>query len=68
MNFILVSIEQVISVGKRHDNYGKRRHYQPKKKHWYVYFLDEDATFQSKRIHWYEVLNYKRRKVKVIDK
>ena len=66
MKFIRASMEQVISVSKRSNNSGKRRHYQAKNKHWRVYFLDEDGSFRSQRIHWYEVLKYKHKKVKRI--
>ena len=66
MNFIIVSVELVISVGKRYTNGHKRRLYTHPKKYWNVFFYDEYGNFQSKRIHWYEVLKYKRRKVKRI--
>ncbi len=64
-------MEQVISVGKRSSNSSYRRPQEGRKwrkkdlkRHWRVYFLDEDGYLRTKRIHWYEVFWYRRKKVK----
>ncbi len=68
MKFKLVSQEFVVSVGRRHSNSGKRRHFQPKKRYWTVYFYDEGGVFRSKRVSFLKAMYYKTKKVKVIDK
>ena len=55
----------VISVSKRwyHPRSEVRQHGKNgAKKRWFVYYLDEDSRFRSKRIQWYEVLWYKSQK------
>ncbi len=55
----------VISVSKRwyHPRSEVRQHGKNgAKKRWFVFYLDEEGTFRTKRIQWYEVLWYKSQK------
>lgn len=52
----------VISVSKRwyHTRSEVRQHGKNgAKKRWFVFFLDEEGRFRSKRIHWSQVWYYK---------
>ena len=52
----------VQGVSKKHDNNGKRRHYQDKGKHWRLYFYDSDGSFHTKRVSWIQALYWKTKK------
>ena len=49
----------VISVSKAYSHRGNHRHRPNTKKHWYVYYMDEDGKLGSKRISFLESLFYK---------
>ncbi len=61
-------MQYIISVGKRYAQPNKKRLYTNPKRYWNVYFFDENGVFHRKRIKWWQVFSYKRKKVKVIDK
>ncbi len=67
MKFILGNMEYILSVGKRYAQPNKKRLYTNPKKYWNVFFLDENGGFHRKRIKWWQVFGYKRKKVKRIN-
>ena len=53
----------VISVSKAYSHRGYHRHRPNTKKHWYVYYIDEDGRLGTKRVSFLEALIYKSLKV-----
>jgi len=53
----------VISVSKAYSHRGYHRHRPNTKKHWYVYYIDEEGKLGTKRIGFLEVPFYKSLKV-----
>jgi len=53
----------VLSVAKSYSNRGNHRHRQGTKKRWYLYYIDEDGTFKTRRINALEALYYRGKKV-----
>jgi hypothetical protein len=53
----------VLSVAKSYSNRGNHRHRPGTKKRWYLYYIDEDGTFKTRRINALEALYYKGKKV-----
>jgi len=51
----------VISVSKSYIHRGNHRHKRDTKKHWYVYFIDDDGQFKSKRVSSIQAAYYKTR-------
>ena len=49
----------VVSVAKSYSNRGNHVHRQGTKKRWYLYYIDEDGRFRTKRINALEALLYK---------
>lgn len=49
----------VVSVAKSYSNRGNHQHRQGTKKRWYLYYIDEDGKFRTKRINALEALLYK---------
>ncbi len=59
---VLMREQYVISIGKRHDNYGKRYNKRNKHTHWFLYFYDKDGVFHNKRISWIQAMYWKTQK------
>jgi len=53
----------VISVSKSYIHRGNHRHKQNTRKHWHLYYIDDDKKFKSKRISSIEAMYYKARKI-----
>ena len=53
----------VLSVAKSYSNRGNHRHRQGTKKRWYLYFIDEEGNFRTRRINALEALYYRGKKV-----
>ncbi|MGI0040296.1 MAG: hypothetical protein ACREAO_10785 [Nitrososphaera sp.] len=49
----------VVSVAKSYSNRGNHVHRQGTKKRWYLYYIDGDGKFRTKRINALEALLYK---------
>lgn len=49
----------VVSVAKSYSNRGNHQHRPGTKKRWYLYYIDEDGKFRTKRINALEALLYK---------
>ena len=52
----------VVSVAKSYSNRGNHVHRPGTKKRWYLYFIDEDGKFKTKRINALEALYYRGKK------
>jgi hypothetical protein len=52
----------VVSVAKSYSNRGNHVHRQDTKKRWYLYFIDEDGKFKTRRINALEALYYRGKK------
>jgi hypothetical protein len=53
----------VLSVAKSYSNRGNHRHRQGTKKRWYLYYIDEEGNFRTRRINALEALYYRGKKV-----
>jgi hypothetical protein len=53
----------IVSVAKSYSNRGNHVHRPGTKKRWYLYYIDEDGKFRTKRINALEALYYKGKKV-----
>jgi hypothetical protein len=49
----------VVSVAKSYSNRGNHQHRRGTRKRWYLYYIDEDGKFKTKRINAFEALLYK---------
>jgi hypothetical protein len=49
----------VVSVAKSYPDRGNPQHRPGTKKRWYLYYIDEDGKFRTKRINALEALLYK---------
>lgn len=49
----------VISVSKAYSHRGNHRHRKGTKKHWYVYYIDEEGKLRTKKVSFLEALFYK---------
>ncbi|NDB33629.1 MAG: hypothetical protein EB150_10370 [Nitrososphaeria archaeon] len=49
----------VISVSKSYIHRGNHRHRHGTKKHWHMYYVDDDGKFKTKRISSLEAVYYK---------
>jgi len=54
-------MKYVISVSKTYKHRGKHRHNRAKK-HWFVYYYDDDERLQIKQINFLQALYYKTQK------
>lgn len=52
----------VVSVAKSYSNRGNHQHRQGTKKRGYLYFIDEDGNFRTRRINALEALYYRGKK------
>ena len=52
----------VVSVAKSYSNRGNHVHRAGTKKRWYLYYIDEDGKFRTKRINALEALYYRGKK------
>ncbi|MBM2819836.1 MAG: hypothetical protein HW410_1518 [Nitrosarchaeum sp.] len=52
-------MKRVVSVSKTYIHRGKRRHRSNTKKHWFIYYYDEDDKFKSEQVSWIEAQYYK---------
>jgi len=50
-------MKYVISVAKAYKHRGKRQ-YRTAKKHWFVYFYDEEGKMHSKQVNWLQAVYY----------
>lgn len=57
-------MKYVVSVSKTYIHRGKYRHRKSTKKHWYIYYYDEEGNFKTKRVNWFEAMYYKTQKRK----
>ncbi len=55
-------MKYVISVSKTYKHRGNHRHKRAKK-HWFVYYYDEDWKLHCDQINWFQALCYKAKKL-----
>jgi hypothetical protein len=53
----------VLSVAKSYSNRGNHRHRVGTRKRWYLYYIDEEGNFRTRRINALEALYYKGKRV-----
>ncbi|MGQ0794739.1 MAG: hypothetical protein ACT4N5_00955 [Nitrosopumilaceae archaeon] len=49
----------VISVSKAYSHRGNHRHRPNTKKHWYVYYVDDEGRLGTKKVNFLEAMFYK---------
>lgn len=54
----------IVSVSKTYIHRGKHRHRKSTKKHWHIYYYDEEGNFKTQRVNWFEAVYYKTQKRK----
>jgi len=52
----------VISVSKSYIHRGNHRHKRGTKKHWHLYYIDDDGQFKTRGISYVEAAYYKTRR------
>ena len=57
-------MKYVVSVSKTYTHRGLFRRRKATKKHWFVYYYDEEGKFQNKKINLLQALYYKTQKRK----
>lgn len=55
-------MKYVVSVAKTYTHRGNHRHRPDTRKHWYVYYYDEEGNFRSERVNYLQAMYYKRQK------
>jgi len=55
-------MKYVVSVSKTYIHRGNHRHKSDTKKHWFVYYYDEDGIFRTEKVNWLEAMYYKSQK------
>lgn len=53
----------ILYAAKSYSNRGNHVHRQGTKKRWYIYFIDEDGKFRTRRINALEALHYRGKKI-----
>ena len=56
-------MKYIISVAKTYKHRGKRHHRDDTKKHWFVYYYDEDRVFHSDQVSFAKAMYYKKRRL-----
>ena len=54
----------VVSISKTYIHRGNHRHKSNTKKHWHIYYYDEEGNFCTQRVSFIEALYYKFNKCK----
>lgn len=57
-------MKYIVSVSKTYLHRGNHRHKSDTKKHWFVYYYDEEGNFRTERVNWLQALFYKTQKRK----
>jgi len=59
-------MKYIVSVSKTYIHRGNHKHRDSTKKHWHIYYYDEEGNFKSKRVSLLQALYYKTQKKKRI--
>jgi len=54
-------MKYVISVSKTYKHRGNHRHKRAKK-HWHVFYYDEEGSLHCEQVNWFQALYYKTQK------
>ena len=57
-------MKHVFSVAKTYIHRGKHRHKSSTKKHWFIYYRDEDGKFHSEQVSYLKAMYYKTQKLR----
>jgi len=57
-------MKYVVSVSKTYIHRGKHQHRKSTKKHWHIYYYDEEGNFKTKRVNLLQAMYYKTQKRK----
>ena len=60
-------MKYVVSVSKTYKHRGLHRHRKSTKKHWHIYYYDEDFVFHSEQVSYVKAMYYKTQKRKKIQ-
>jgi len=58
-------MKYVISVSKTYKHRGNHRHKRAKK-HWHVYYYDENWKLHCEPVNWFQAMYYKKKKLRRI--
>ena len=62
-------MKYIVSVSKTYIHRGNHRHKSDTKKHWHIYYYDEEGNFKTERVNLLQALYYmtqKRKRIKMI--
>ena len=62
-------MKYIVSVSKTYIHRGNHRHKSDTKKHWHIYYYDEEGIFKTQRVNFLQALYYmtqKRKRLKYI--
>jgi len=57
-------VKYIVSVSKTYIHRGNHKHKDSTKKHWHIYYYDEEWNFKTKRVGLLQALYYKTQKRK----
>lgn len=55
-------MKYIVSVSKTHIHRGNHQHRDNTKKHWHIYYYDEEGIFRTERVSFLQALYYKTQK------
>ena len=55
-------MKYIVSVSKTYIHRGNHRHKSDTKKHWFVYYYDEEGNFCNERVNFLQAIYYKTQK------
>jgi hypothetical protein len=55
-------MKYIVSVSKTFIHRGNHRHKQSTKKHWFIYYYDEEGKFRTEQVNFFQALFYKTQK------
>jgi len=55
-------MKRVVSVSKTYIHRGNHRHKSDTKKHWFIYYYDDEGNFKTERVNPLQAMYYKARK------
>ncbi|MDE1770896.1 MAG: hypothetical protein KGI28_10165 [Thaumarchaeota archaeon] len=55
-------MKRVVSVSKTYIHRGNHRHKSDTKRHWFIYYYDDEGNFRTERVNQLQAMYYKARK------
>jgi len=61
---MILQMKYIVSVSKTYIHRGNHKHRDSTKKHWHIYYYDEEGNFHTQRVNTLQALYYKTQKRK----